>query len=88
MTALPIMFIVWAAFATCFVLLLVYRGNLTRYEEDQLFLSDNNRTELLLIPPLPSYNTEFPRLVLGSQKASEANMGIKIRVQLATFSTN
>jgi hypothetical protein len=42
------MFIVWAAFATCFVLLLVYRGNLTRYEEDQLFLSDNNRTEIEL----------------------------------------
>jgi len=45
MNALPIMFIAWAAFATGFVLLMVYRGNLTRYEEEQLFLSDNNDSE-------------------------------------------
>lgn len=48
MHALPVMFIAWAAFATGFVLLMVYRSNLTRYEEDQLFLSDNNTTEIEL----------------------------------------
>ena len=45
MKALPIMFVAWAAFATGFVALMIYRGNLTRYEEDQLFLSDNRPHE-------------------------------------------
>ncbi len=45
MNLLPIMFVAWAAFAAGFVVLMVYRGNLTRYEEDQLFLSDINPQE-------------------------------------------
>ena len=40
MSALPMMLIVWAVVAACFLALLAYRGQLTRYEEDQLFLSD------------------------------------------------
>jgi hypothetical protein len=34
------MWIVWAGFAAVLLLLLAYRGTLTRYEEDQLFLDD------------------------------------------------
>ena len=34
-----------AAFGAGFVLLMVYRGNLTRYEDDQLFLTENNENE-------------------------------------------
>ncbi len=45
MNALPIMFIAWAAFAIGFVILMAYSSNLTRYEEDQLFLSDINQNE-------------------------------------------
>ena len=45
MNALPIMFVAWSVFATGFVALMVYRGNLTRYEEDQLFLADNTPNE-------------------------------------------
>jgi hypothetical protein len=41
MSAIPVMLIVWAAIAACFLGLLAYRGQLTRYEEDQLFLNDN-----------------------------------------------
>lgn len=45
MSHLPVVLIVWAAFAACFLALLAYRGQLTRYEEDQLFLSDNHSNE-------------------------------------------
>ena len=39
------MWIVWGTLATALLALLMYRGNLTRYEEDQLFLSDSNTME-------------------------------------------
>ena len=37
----PILMIVWAVLAASFMGLLVYRGQLTRYEDDQLFLNDD-----------------------------------------------
>ncbi len=37
----PLLLIVWAALAFCFLALLVYRGQLTRYEDEQLFLNDD-----------------------------------------------
>ena len=40
MRAMPLMWIVWAAFACVLLALLLYRGTLTRYEEDELFLDD------------------------------------------------
>jgi hypothetical protein len=36
----PILWIVWAAFAAILLSLLLYRGTITRYEDDQLFLDD------------------------------------------------
>jgi hypothetical protein len=36
----PVLLFIWLALALCFLGLLVYRGQLTRYEEDQLFLND------------------------------------------------
>ncbi len=39
------MWIVWGMLATVLLGLLMYRGNLTRYEDDQLFLSDSNQIE-------------------------------------------
>jgi hypothetical protein len=45
MSHLPALLIVWAAIAACFLALLAYRGQLTRYEEDQLFLTDNHSNE-------------------------------------------
>lgn len=45
MSHLPVLLIVWAVIAACFLALLAYRGQLTRYEEDQLFLTDNHSNE-------------------------------------------
>jgi hypothetical protein len=41
MDAIPFLLVVWAAIAACFLGLLAYKGQLTRYEEDQLFLTEN-----------------------------------------------
>lgn len=41
----PILLTVWAVLVACFLALLVYRGQLSRYEEDQLFLSDDVKPE-------------------------------------------
>jgi hypothetical protein len=45
MSAIPVMLIVWGVVAACFLALLAYRGQLTRYEEDQLFLNDTETHE-------------------------------------------
>jgi hypothetical protein len=45
MSVIPVMLIVWAVVAACFLALLAYRGQLTRYEEDQLFLSESESNE-------------------------------------------
>ena len=42
MQAIPTMLIIWAAVTACFVALLTYRGQLTRYEQERLFLSNIN----------------------------------------------
>ena len=45
MSAIPVMLIVWGVVAACFLALLAYRGQLTRYEEDQLFLNETESNE-------------------------------------------
>lgn len=45
LTYIPTMLIVWAVVTVSFLLLLAYRGQITRYEEDQLFLNGNNNNE-------------------------------------------
>ncbi|MEO6982512.1 MAG: hypothetical protein ABI072_05295 [Edaphobacter sp.] len=44
MSAIPAMLLVWAVVAACFLALLAYKGQLTRYEEDQLFLNDEGES--------------------------------------------
>jgi hypothetical protein len=48
MDAIPVLLIIWAAIVACFLGMLAYKGQLTRYEEDQLFLSEtvSNEQEL------------------------------------------
>lgn len=41
MSYMPVVWIVWAGIITFLLILLVYRSNLTRYEEDQIFLDDS-----------------------------------------------
>ena len=45
MDSIPVLLIIWAAISACFLGLLAYKGQLTRYEEDQLFLSDIRANE-------------------------------------------
>jgi hypothetical protein len=45
MSAIPMLLIVWAAITACFLGLLAYKGQITRYEEDQLFLNENTSHE-------------------------------------------
>jgi hypothetical protein len=40
--AIPTMLTVWGAITACFVAILTYRGQLTRYEQERLFLSNNS----------------------------------------------
>jgi hypothetical protein len=37
---IPMLWIIWGAFTAVLLSLLLYRGTITRYEEDQLFLDD------------------------------------------------
>lgn len=45
MITTTLLIILWAVMAACLLALLAYRGQLTRYEDDQLFLNDNNLIE-------------------------------------------
>jgi hypothetical protein len=40
--AIPAMLTVWAVLTACFVAILTYRGQLTRYEQERLFLTNIN----------------------------------------------
>jgi hypothetical protein len=40
MSAMVVLWIVWAGVLAILLILLAYRGTLTRYEEDQLFLDE------------------------------------------------
>ena len=45
MHALPVLVVVWAIFTGLFLALLAYNATLSRYEENQLFLDDDNAVE-------------------------------------------
>ena len=45
MSVNPTLLVVWAVLAACFLALLVYRGQLTRYEDEQLFLHHEGTRE-------------------------------------------
>lgn len=40
MSIMPVLWIVWAGVTAILLVLLAYRGTITRYEEDQLFLDN------------------------------------------------
>ena len=42
MNFVPTLWIIWAVFAALLLILLLYRGTITRYEDDQLFLDDHS----------------------------------------------
>jgi hypothetical protein len=45
MTVMPILWIVWGVVAGVLLIMLGYRGTLTRYEEDQIFLNEATSIE-------------------------------------------
>jgi len=45
LSALPTLLVIWGAVTICFLLLIAYRSQVTRYEEDQLFLNGENSLE-------------------------------------------
>ena len=45
LSVIPAMLIIWAVVTLSFLLLLAYRSQITRYEEDQLFLNGANTNE-------------------------------------------
>ena len=45
MSAIPVLIVIWAIVTGIFLALLAYNGTITRYEEDQLFLSETNAHE-------------------------------------------
>jgi hypothetical protein len=45
LSAIPTMLVIWAVVTITFLLLLAYRGQITRYEEDQLFLNGGHSNE-------------------------------------------
>lgn len=47
MSAMPVLWIVWAGVAAILLILLGYRGTLTRYEEDQIFLDEAENHQAL-----------------------------------------
>jgi hypothetical protein len=57
MTTLSVMASLWGLFVTAFVALMVYRGQLTQHETDQLFLSES------ALPSVQEENDEIIRRV-------------------------
>jgi hypothetical protein len=41
MDAMPVMIVIWGVAVAAFICLMIYRGQLSRQETDQLFLSEN-----------------------------------------------
>jgi hypothetical protein len=42
---LPTLLVIWGAVTICFLILIAYRSQVTRYEEDQLFLNGEDSVE-------------------------------------------
>ena len=45
MSAIPVLIVVWAVVTGIFLALLAYNGTITRYEDNQVFLSDTSAVE-------------------------------------------
>jgi hypothetical protein len=66
---MPVLWIVWAVVFATLLALLAYRGTLTRYEEDQLFLDpaeDHQKSEQVAILQRIDKIQPFVRIMIGA----------------------
>lgn len=69
MSAMPVLWIVWAGATATMLILLAYRGTLTRYEEDQIFLDDagdHQKNEQAVILQKVNKINPFVRVATGA----------------------
>jgi hypothetical protein len=69
MSIMTVLWIVWAGVTTILLVLLAYRGTITRYEEDQIFLdpaSGHQQQEQNLIVQRVNRITPFVRIMTGA----------------------
>ena len=77
MSAMPLLWIVWAGVTAIMLILLGYRGTLTRYEEDQIFLDDSfshERTAQAAI--VEKVNKIQPIVTVSMWLAAAATVGV------------
>ena len=77
MSAMPILWIVWAGVTAILLILLAYRGTVTRYEEDQIFLddcSDHQKREQTEILAKINRIQPFVRIATGATCALTAGI--------------
>jgi hypothetical protein len=67
MTFVPVMWIVWSALVVVTAALYVYRSNLTRDEEDQIFLDDSFEQEKLAQAAIVAKVTKVEPMIRVSQ---------------------
>lgn len=77
MSIMTVLWIVWAGITTILLVLLAYRGTLTRYEEDQIFLdpaSGHQQHEQTLIVQRVNRIQPLVRIVTGATCALSATI--------------
>jgi hypothetical protein len=67
MSFVPVMWIVWSAFVVILAALYIYRGNITKNEEDQIFLDDSFEHEKIEQAVITAKVTRVEPLVRASQ---------------------
>jgi hypothetical protein len=77
MSVMPILWIVWAGATATMLILIAYRGTITRYEEDQIFLDDagdHQKNEQTVILEKVKKINPFVRVATGATCALTAGI--------------
>lgn len=79
MNTLSVMVVIWGIFVTAFVGLMVYRGQLTQHETDQLFLSES------ALPSAKEENDEIIRRINFIQPICTGVGGVAALITFLVF---
>ncbi len=89
MNVLPFLWIVWAGLTTILLALLVYRGTLTRYEEDALFLDDSanqqKEEQEQILTKLRKVQPALRVMTVGACTMSAAILGLYVWDAIRSF---